>query len=290
MRTTGAVSHLLLLALSAFPGVSQEVPTRPGPARLTYQVFLLGNTGASTPEDVTPTLQLLTSQLAAAGENSAVVFTGDLLPCCGLPAEGDSGRAGAEQRLMALVEAVRTFEGRVIVVPGDQDWGDNAATGWRSVATLEEFLETAFDRGNVFVPDDGFPGPQPIRLTDYLRLIALNTEWLLTDGSRPTGDTGDYDVALAVLVGVMISAPSGAHGQNDEGSTSGAIGGAALGATSGSALALMGGLVGCNRTLRPSRCSRITTAAGAAIGLTAGTAIGWRNDSGLVSCPRDSCT
>ena len=79
----------------------------------------------------------------------------------------------------------------------------------------------------------------------------------------------------------MISAPYGALGQNGEGSTGRAIGGAALGAASGSMLALTGGLVGCNRTLRPSRCSRITTVAGAAIGLTAGAAIGWRNDSGL---------
>ncbi len=53
-----------------------------------------------------------------------------------------------------------------------------------------------------------------------------------------------------------------------------------MGAASGSVLALTGGLVGCNRTLRPTRCSRITSAAGAAVGLTAGAAIGW-SDSGL---------
>ena len=87
--------------------------------------------------------------------------------------------------------------------------------------------------------------------------------------------------ALAILAGAMISAPCSALGQNDDGSTVGAVGGAALGVASGSVLALMGGLVGCNRTLRPTRCSRITTAAGAAIGLTAGAAIGWRNDPGL---------
>ena len=194
MRTTAAIPPLLLLALSALPCGGQEVSTRPGPASLAYQLFLVGNTGAGTIEDSSPTLRLLGSQLAAAGENSAVVFTGDLLPCCGMPATGEPGREEAEQRVLALVDAVGTFEGRVVVVPGDQDWGDNTATGWRSLALLEEFLEASFDRGNVFVPDDGFPGPQQIRLTDDLRLIALNTEWLLTDGSRPTGDTGDYEV------------------------------------------------------------------------------------------------
>ncbi len=87
-------------------------------------------------------------------------------------------------------------------------------------------------------------------------------------------------IALAVVAGLMISVPCSVLGQNNQGSTSGAIGGAALGATSGSVLALMGGLVGCNRTLRPSRCSRIATVAGAAIGLASGAVIGW-NDSGL---------
>jgi hypothetical protein len=88
-------------------------------------------------------------------------------------------------------------------------------------------------------------------------------------------------IALAIVTGLMTSAPCVALGQNGEGSTGRAIGGAALGAVSGSVLALTGGLGGCNRTLRPSRCSRITTAAGAAIGLAAGAAIGWDNDSRL---------
>jgi hypothetical protein len=193
---TGALSRGLLVApafavsaalvLSALPGVAQEAPARPGPESLTYQLYLVGNTGAGTLEDLSPTLRLLSSQLEGAGENSAVVFTGDLLPCCGMPVAGNPGRVEAERRLMALVDAVGSFEGRVVVVPGDQDWGDDAATGWRSVVMLEEFLEAAFDRGNVFVPDDGFPGPEQIRLTDDIRLLALNTEWLLTEGSRPT--------------------------------------------------------------------------------------------------------
>lgn len=86
---------------------------------------------------------------------------------------------------------------------------------------------------------------------------------------------------LAAVIGIAISVPCGAFGQNADGSTAGAVGGAVLGAASGSMLGLIGGLEGCNRTHRPSRCSRITTAAGAAIGLTAGAAIGWDNTSGL---------
>jgi len=80
---------------------------------------------------------------------------------------------------------------------------------------------------------------------------------------------------------MLMLAPSSAFGQDDHGSTSRALGGAALGAASGSMLALLGGLEVCNRTLRPSRCSRFTTATGAVIGLTAGAVIGYEGDSEL---------
>ena len=76
-------------------------------------------------------------------------------------------------------------------------------------------------------------------------------------------------------------APPGALAQSGNGSTGAALGGAALGAVSGSMLALTGGLGACNRTLYPSRCSRITTVTGAVVGLVAGAVIGWENRSAL---------
>ena len=86
---------------------------------------------------------------------------------------------------------------------------------------------------------------------------------------------------LAAVIATAMSIPCGVFGQGDGGSTAAAVGGAALGGAAGSMLGLLGGLEGCNRTHRPSRCSRITTADGAAIGLTAGAAIGWKDASGI---------
>ena len=185
---------LLWFAPAAAPVAARQAGPRPPVETLEFQVFLVGNTGAGTLEELAPTLRLLEDRLSSAGTNSAVVFTGDLLPCCGMPPVGAPGRAEAERRLAAIVDVVRTFPGRVVIVPGDQDWGQDASTGWRSVLRLEEFLEAALDRGNVFVPDGGLPGPQQLRLSDGIRLVALNTEWLLTDRTRATGDAGDYDV------------------------------------------------------------------------------------------------
>ncbi len=88
-------------------------------------------------------------------------------------------------------------------------------------------------------------------------------------------------VLPVLVVGTVLLAPYGALAQGGNGSTGAALGGAALGALSGSLLALSGGLEACNRTLYPARCSRITTITGAVVGLVAGAVIGWENRSAL---------
>lgn len=173
---------------------AQQLPPRPDESKLAYQVFLLGNTGAESEEKLQPTLALLKSKLTAADTNSAVVFLGDLLPCCGMPDSGAVGRAEAEKRLLKLVETVRDFKGKAYFIPGNQDWGQDESLGWQSLLRMEAFIEKALARGNVFVPDGGFPGPEEKKLSDDIRLLVLNTQWLLTQHRKATGDTGDYEV------------------------------------------------------------------------------------------------
>ena len=193
---------VLLCALVTHAAVAQlpeqaPRPTRPDSTQLSYQVFLVGNTGAGTRQDLAPTLSLLREQLAVAGEAAAVVFLGDLLPCCGMPEVDAPKRVEAEERLLDLIETVQGFSGRVVFIPGDHDWGrpgDEGRLGATALVRMEEFLETTLDRGNVFRPDEGFPGPDEIRLTSDIRLVALNTNWFLTEQERPTGDAGDFDV------------------------------------------------------------------------------------------------
>ena len=169
---------------------------RPDSAALAYQVFLVGNTGWGTSDELATTLEVLALRLETAGEDAAVVFLGDLVPCCGLPEVGAPGRRTAEDRLLHQIEVVRDFPGRVLFIPGEQDWGrsgDDGRVGWNALLRMEEFIETTLDRGNVFRPDQGFPGPEEINLTREIRLVALNTHWFLTPEERATGDTGEFD-------------------------------------------------------------------------------------------------
>ncbi|MDZ4702192.1 MAG: BamA/TamA family outer membrane protein [Rhodothermales bacterium] len=177
---------------STYEGWETLLP--PPDTQLAYRVFLIGDAGSPAREGYKDPLPLLLSRMEAAGEHSAVVFLGDTIYCCGLPDSSDPGRATAEARLRRQLDAVRAHPGRVVFIPGNHDWNNSAPGGLATLRRQEAYVEAYLDRGNVFLPDDGFPGPAVVELTPEITLVALDTEWWLTEEGRPTGDAGDYDV------------------------------------------------------------------------------------------------
>lgn len=167
--------------------------TRPAASSKLYEVILLGNTGAGTSDDLLPTLDLLRQQLSAAGEDVAVVFLGDQVPCCGMPEQGEPGRAEAEARLTMLAESVRESKGELYFIPGDQDY----AEGDQRLASLSRqvaFLEEQLQREDIFLPKKGLPGPIDVKLADDVYLVVLNTDWVLQPSPTATGEVEDYEI------------------------------------------------------------------------------------------------
>lgn len=173
----------------------QEMPQS---EELLYKVFLIGDAGSPSSAQTEPSLNLLRSQLSIAGRQGAVVFLGDNLYPSGMPDSAASGRAEAERRLLQQLKAVEDFEGKILFIPGNHDWDYGGA---ETLKRQETFVENYLDRGNVFLPDDGFPGPVEIELMDKddhpglredIRLVIIDTEWWIRDKSKPFGDTGEY--------------------------------------------------------------------------------------------------
>src|SRR5690606_3465027 len=122
----------------------------------------------------------------------AVVVLGDRLGRP-MPDSLAAGRAEAEAALLRIVAAVEGYPGRVVVIPGDRDWG-----GADALERQADFLAAHLGEG-VFLPEPGRPGPVDLRLADHLVLIALDTEWWLRDpDDRPSGD--DVESELDVLI------------------------------------------------------------------------------------------
>jgi hypothetical protein len=176
------------------PDAEQDpVPPLPEGAEITYRVLLVGDTGAPGSVDG-PFLTLLDTRLERLGESSAAVFLGDNLYPDGMPPVGHEDREEMERRMDAQIEVLRDYPGRIVWVPGNHDWQHSGSEGLAYVRRTEEYLETHLDRGDVWLPSNGFPGPIPVELTDDITLVALDTQWWLHPYARPTGDTGEYTV------------------------------------------------------------------------------------------------
>ncbi|MFB3134054.1 MAG: metallophosphoesterase, partial [Rhodothermales bacterium] len=171
-----------------------EAQSPPPASERAYRVFLIGDAGGASFDPLEPALGLLKSHLDQAGERAAVVFLGDNLYCCGLSDSGTVRREIDEQRLRAQLEAVKDFEGRIVFLPGNHDWNNDLPGGLEALARQERFVEDFLGRGNVFLPDDGFPGPVEVELTDRLTLIVLDTAWWIYEQDKSFGDTGEYDL------------------------------------------------------------------------------------------------
>ena len=206
---------IAVVLLTVFPGVgparssafaqsqtqTQEQPTvdaasndageRPENSETAFTLYMVGNTGTGNTDATKQTLAALKQRLAAESEKSAVVFLGDQLPAGGLPSSNSPERAEREAQLDLLIEAVSSFPGDVFVIPGETEYGQSS-TPLDALLRQEEYLESRMNRGNVFIPDGGFPGPHEVKISDDIRLVALNTQWLLDDHPMPTGDTGDF--------------------------------------------------------------------------------------------------
>ncbi|MFK7845906.1 MAG: BamA/TamA family outer membrane protein [Rhodothermales bacterium] len=171
-----------------------ETTQIPPDSELTYKVFLIGDAGGSPENDSSPGLKLLSEKLKGVGKDAAVIFLGDNLYCCGLPDSASENRAFSEGRLRAQMDVVKPFEGRVVFVPGNHDWNNAKDGGLAALARAEAYIESYLDRGNVMRPDNGFPGPDEIKLTDRVKLIVLDTEWWLTRFERGAGEYDDFDI------------------------------------------------------------------------------------------------
>lgn len=183
--------------------ITQSKSSAPAKEELVYQMFLIGDAGSPSLDVQEPTLKLFQSFLDSAQEKSAAVFLGDNIYLNGLPDSTDPNRGLYEARINEQLKTVDNFKGRVIFLPGNHDWDDGGRDGLNAVRRQERYIENYLDRGNTFLPDEGYPGPIDIelmdddedpRLRDDIRLIVLDTQWWFHKYDKPYGDTGEYDL------------------------------------------------------------------------------------------------
>ena len=193
-------SLLLALSLAALAGCAALVPCPlpPPPApllpadELDSVLFLIGDAGEANPrgEPVLGALRVAVGEAVAllGGERVTVVFLGDNIYPDGLLAEDHPERKALQRRLDAQLGVVAQPGSPLgIFIPGNHDWGENAADGGERLARQEAYLAEKGGGRTPLLPQRGCPGPVVVDRGERLRIVLLDTHWWLRRGPVPKG-------------------------------------------------------------------------------------------------------
>lgn len=151
-------------------------------------LFLIGDAGRPA-RGGEPVLVALARDLARGPELSLVAFLGDNLYPAGLPDSIALDYQESERRIDALLNVVLQNGTRAVFVPGNHDWG--SVDGWEAVLRQERYVRSRTDSLVQFLPGGGCPGPAVVDVGELFRVIALDTEWWLHAGGKPTHPDSD---------------------------------------------------------------------------------------------------
>lgn len=210
---------LLLFAVSSCSstkyttaGSEQEVEANDAeqqPDDYIYSLFLIGDAGDATLNPLSGSLRAMGEKLAEIDTSGAVVFLGDNIYPDGLPPENSERRPAIDERLIAQIETVKEFGGPVYFLPGNHDWASSGEEGLEYIRRQEAFVEEHMDRGNTFLPDNGFPGPVSVTLMDKntvpgvdysIGLVMMDTHWWIHPHEKPLPEGAETEEQAKEIV------------------------------------------------------------------------------------------
>lgn len=177
----------LLIFLAVFCFSYWATPSIAQDDKLKHSVFLIGDAGEPFEN---PVLNLLKQEIDQLGENASVVFLGDNIYPKGLPPVGHPLRREAEIAINGQIDVVRSFQGNTIFIPGNHDWAKGNSEGLEWLNRQEEYVESALDSSDVWLPSKGCPGPIEVSVDDQITLIVMDTQWFLQRENKPNLQSG----------------------------------------------------------------------------------------------------
>lgn len=188
------ISTLLLFIISTGNFAQSPSPSD----SLVHTLFLYGDAGQLNPKQQ-ELAQMLKQQMQQMDEKSTLLFLGDNLYPQGMPPPYSLDRERAEAVINAHLALVKDYAGNSYFIPGNHDWAQGRSYGWSYLNNQETYIEEQIGK-NVFLPDDGCPGPVQVPLTDKILLIILDTQWFLHGWNKPGNVQGNCAIGNAIEV------------------------------------------------------------------------------------------
>jgi hypothetical protein len=141
-----------------------------------HTFYLIGNTGFSESAN-DPTLKAFKNLIELDNsKNNYAIFLGNSFYPAGLPDDNASAKNQALERFEPQLDALKNFNGNVMVLPGKLDWKSSVD----GLENEEDLLEERLNAEDVLQPNNGCP-LESIEVGDNIQLIVVDTQWYLED-------------------------------------------------------------------------------------------------------------
>lgn len=180
-------SLFLFFSLISLHLLGSSVQNLPDSTRLKHSVYFIGDLGEAPLVDAN--IEMLKKQLYQSGKQGTLVVLGNTISKEYLDHE-KSDEEIENKDLTKFLGLVKDFEGEVVFLPGDQEWSLSRKQGWEALINFENYVEDYLDRGDVFLPSGGCPGPIEMELSDDIVLLVVDSQWWLHLGEKPEAECG----------------------------------------------------------------------------------------------------
>lgn len=164
----------------------------PNEKDVSHTIYLVGDAGQSPMGGMKDALKLFKRKLDSANGNSTAIFLGDNIYPAGMPDPIDSTEAflRAKNDIDAQIKTLENFKGKPFFIPGNHDWYTEGLIGLKR---QQDYIQKALDSEEVFFPEDGCP-IKTIEVNDEIAIIALDTEWYLTNWDKRPDINDNCDI------------------------------------------------------------------------------------------------
>ena len=151
---------------------------------ITQTIYLIGDAGSDSIKSAN-VLSLVSNHLFRDAGKKTILFLGDNIYPTGMPLDTDKSRIKAESRISPQLHLASKSKSSFFFLPGNHDWEMGKKNGLEVLSQEEVYIESIFNDENVFIPDQGCPGPVEVEISDHLTLAAIDVQWWLHKYDKP---------------------------------------------------------------------------------------------------------
>lgn len=152
-----------------------------------FSIYAIGDAGVEN-EQSKAVLFHLSEMATKDAHPGLVIFMGDNIYPAGFePSTDAEGHERSKSLLEHQTEALGSFAGQIIFIPGNHDWNEFKAGGLEAVRRQGAFLESLNDPRVRLLPEHGCAGPEVLQLGDQVVMIIMDSQWWIQDWSKEPG-------------------------------------------------------------------------------------------------------